>query len=468
MLASVPIRWRLTLAFVVAMTIVLGAMLFFIYDRTASDADAEIDGQLGVDVTAAVAAVRDDGDDLGDPVHDPIQQLSPDGFVQVIGPNSTVVGATDGVVDSLPVLPRERILELSRGELDNIDVPAPEGEDGSYRLVAQRTQDDGVRYYVVAGTSLADRDETLSSLRRMLLIGGPLALLISALIAYRAIGAALRPVEAMRGRAAAITESDPGQRLPVPPADDEIADLGRTLNEMLDRLESAIERERRFVADASHELRTPLSILRTEVDLALATGRDPSELRAALESAGEEVDRLSRLAEDLLLIARADSGRLPVRLERFDAAELAGRVLDRLPAERTRPRLEVEVGMKLEGDPLRLEQVLGNLLDNAERYAGGAELVQVRSESGAASIHVLDRGEGFPSDLEGRAFHRFAQADADRASGGAGLGLAIVELIARAHGGSAGVEAREGGGSDVWIEWPAEPAPSGADVPAPA
>src|SRR5215204_3338845 len=133
----------------------------------------------------------------------------------------------------------------------------------------------------------------------------------------------------MRARAAKIEASDRGARLPVPPADDEIGRLGKTLNAMLDRIEAAFARERTFVADASHELRTPLAILKTELELALSRGRTNEELTEALRSASEETDRLVALAEDLLVIARSDQGRLPIRAEELRAAELLERVRDR-------------------------------------------------------------------------------------------------------------------------------------------
>ena len=157
-------------------------------------------------------------------------------------------------------------------------------------MIAARSQDDGVRYAIIVGASLQERDQALASLSRLLLIGGPIALLLAALAAYWVARAALGPVDAMRRRAAEISDDDPGQRLPVGPADDEISELATTLNSMLAGLEEAIERERRFVADASHELRTPLTILKAEIDLALEEGRSPSELRSALVSGGEEVD----------------------------------------------------------------------------------------------------------------------------------------------------------------------------------
>ena len=154
-----------------------------------------------------------------------------------------------------------------------------------------------------------------------LLVAAPLALLLASLAGYGLAAAALRPVEAMRRRAAAVSATAPG-RLPVPPSRDEISRLATTLNEMLERLEAAFEHERRFVADASHELRTPLALLRTELEVALRRPRSADELEATLRSAAEETERLSRLAEDLLLIARADQGALPIRREHVAAEDV--------------------------------------------------------------------------------------------------------------------------------------------------
>ena len=153
--------------------------------------------------------------------------------------------------------------------------------------------------------------------------------MLATLAGYLLAGAALRPVEAMRRRAAAITAATPGSRLPVPAANDEIARLAETLNDMLGRLEAALRHEQRFVSDASHELRTPLALLRTELELALRRTRTHDELEAAVRSAAEETERLTRLAEDLLLVARADHGELPVRRERIHARELLERVASR-------------------------------------------------------------------------------------------------------------------------------------------
>ena len=326
------------------------------------------------------------------------------------------------------------------------------------RLLATPVEREGEPLVVVVGVSTEDKKENLASLAFQLAIGGPIALLLASLAGYGVASAALRPVEAMRAKAAAISEHAQGERLPVPDGDDEIARLGATLNEMLARLETALTRERTFVADASHELRTPLAILKTELELALRRGRSPEELQAALRSAAEETDRLAQLAEDLLAIARADRGGLPIRAEPLDSAELLAGV-----GRRFAPRLEqagrsvvVEPapGVRVSADGLRLEQALGNMVDNAVRHGEGRISLSGTALNGQLELHVRDEGGGFPPEFIGAAFERFARADHARARGGSGLGLAIVQAIARAHGGEAHAANSPGGGADVWIELP--------------
>jgi two-component system, OmpR family, sensor kinase len=310
---------------------------------------------------------------------------------------------------------------------------------------------------VVVGASLEGRAEALESLLGQLLVGGPIALLLSSLLAYGLAAAALRPVESMRREAEAVSAAEPGRRLPLPPSHDEIARLGTTINRMLGRLEAALARERRFVSDASHELRTPLAALHIELELALRRERTPEELRNALRSAAEETERLAHLAEDLLVLARAGGGQLPVRPEPLPAAGLLADVRERYgrrAAEAGRP-LEVQADdrLRLSVDRLRAEQALGNLVENALRHGGGRILLQAHRHDGRIELHVRDQGQGFPPDFIGHAFEPFSRADPARACGGAGLGLAIVELIARAHGGGAHA-ANLDDGTDAWLDLP--------------
>jgi len=313
---------------------------------------------------------------------------------------------------------------------------------------------------VVVGSSIEENQEALASLALLLSIGGAIALALASLAGYGVAAAALRPVEAMRGKAAAISESAPGERLPVPAARDEVARLGATLNAMLDRLEGALARERTFVADASHELRTPLAILKTELELALARGRTPEELQGALASAAEETDRLGRLAEDLLIIGRSDQGELAITTAVVDPADLLADVQRRFDALVRRAGRSVTADgttrVQIAADRPRLEQALGNLLENALHHGEGMIRLSVLRCEGHVELHVRDEGPGFPDEFIAEAFERFTRTDRARPLGGSGLGLAIVQAIARAHGGEAHAANSPGGGADVWIELPAE------------
>ena len=309
---------------------------------------------------------------------------------------------------------------------------------------------------VVIGDALRERDAGLASLRRLLLIALPLALLVTAFAGYEVAGGALRPVERMRSRAAAISASRPSERLPVPEARDEIGALGRTLNEMLDRLEAALARERRLVSDASHELRTPLTTIRAELELALRGERDAAELRAAIASADEEARRMSRLADDLLVLARSDQGRLPLRPEPCPAQELLAAAVRRseaafAPTGRSITATDGGAAMVL-ADPDRVAQALDNLIANSLVYGGGPVQLTSAEREELVELHVLDRGAGFSEEFLPFAFERFSRAAGGRQ--GTGLGLAIVAAIARTHGGRVAARNRPGGGADVWLTLP--------------
>jgi signal transduction histidine kinase len=234
--------------------------------------------------------------------------------------------------------------------------------------------------------------------------------------------------------------------------------LGETLNDMLDRLEAGLARERRLVADASHELRTPLAALRTELELALRRSRTHQEQEAALRSAHEEAERLTRLAEDLLALSRADVGLMSLRPSQHDVRELLTQVARRFDSRARAANRALDVVVARErvivADRLRLEQALSNLVDNALRHGRGAVRLSTRERESEIELHVTDDGPGFPPDFLTHAFERFSRLDEARSRGGTGLGLAIVEATARAHGGSAHADNRPGGGADVWMAIP--------------
>jgi signal transduction histidine kinase len=327
----------------------------------------------------------------------------------------------------------------------------------------------GADRVVVVGTSLERRAQARSALVRVAALAGPAVLLLAVAAGYGVAFLALRPAAAMRRRAAAVTAGGSGQRLPVPRARGELASLGRTLNDMIERLERALARERMLVADVGHELRTPLAIARAEVELALRPDAPREELAEALRSVGEEVERLVRLSDDLLVLARADHQALRLERRRIAVPELLERVGDR--ARRASGgalavSTEATPGVEVEADSLHVEQALSNLVTNSSRY--GASRVRIWSsvqDGGAIGLHVSDDGPGFAEDFLPRAFDRFARGT-DARTGGCGLGLAIVDVIARAHGGTAGARNVRPRGADVWIALPrAEARPAG---PSPA
>jgi two-component system OmpR family sensor kinase len=415
-MSRLPIRLRLTLAFALAMAGVLAATGAFLYFRLAASLDEGIDENLEVLFEQAAADVQ-----RGRPIGDtPIP--ADERFIQVIAP--------DG-----------RVLETT-----------PRGFDGPARTLERPVVSPEGRVVVVVGASLEDRNETLRGFLAELLLIGPAALLVASLLGYALATAALRPVEAMRSEAAAISAAEPGRRLPLSRARDEIRRLGETLNAMLGRLEGALERERGFVADASHELRTPLALLKTELELAIRHPRSAGEHEQALRSAADETDRLIRLAEDLLVLARSDQGRLALRREPVAVAELLGNVARRFGGSvSARPAPD---GLTLVGDEVHLAQALGNLVDNALRHGARAVELTAVSENGAVELHVLDDGPGFPPEFLPRAFERFSRPDEARSGAGAGLGLALAQAIAVAHGGSAAAANRSGRGADVWLAIP--------------
>jgi signal transduction histidine kinase len=454
LLARVPIRLRLTLVFAAAMATVLAGMGLFLYLRVGAALDATIDQSLRGRADDVATLVRQPGSGLREAGGNRLAEQG-ESVAQLLAPDGAVLDSTPQLGDR-PLLTDQQLTRAAAATIvvERASVP---GSDDPVRLLATPVQAQGGRLLVVVGASLEGRAEALESLLGQLLVGGPIALLLSSLLAYGLAAAALRPVESMRREAEAVSAAEPGRRLPLPPSHDEIARLGTTINRMLGRLEAALARERRLVSDASHELRTPLAALRIELELALRRERTPEELRNALRSAAEETERLAHLAEDLLVLARAGGGQLPVRPEPLPAADLLADVRERYArraAEAGRP-LEVQADdrLRLSVDRLRAEQALGNLVENALRHGGGRILLQAHRHDGRIELHVRDQGQGFPPDFIGHAFEPFSRADPARAGGGAGLGLAIVELIARAHGGGAHA-ANLDDGTDAWLDLP--------------
>jgi two-component system, OmpR family, sensor kinase len=439
-----PIRTRLTLVFAGLSLVVLGvagAALLIGFraelDRTIDQGLASRAASIGVDPRAGVAAIP-----AGD-----------EAFAQFVG--------ADGTVESSINLPPDALLPLA--VLRSLD-----GEtffDRSVRTVEERAParllaipaEDGS--WLVVGVGVEDQQEAVARLGSLIAVGGPIVLLALSALGWLLAGAALRPVEELRSEAAAISTSEPGGRLPVPETGDELQRLAETLNGMLDRVHDALDRERRFVDEASHELRTPLGVLKAEVDLALKEPRSHDELVAALRSIAQETERLRRLTQDLLVLARSDRGRLPVHRTEVDVSSVVERVAGEFEERASRAGVRVRIagsGVRARVDPDRIRQAVENLLDNALRHTGRGGTVDVETHLDGSRLRLVvsDSGSGFPPDLLDRAFEPFARSDGGRAADGAGLGLTIVRAVAEAHGGSATARNHEGGGAAVSLELP--------------
>jgi heavy metal sensor kinase len=451
LLRRLPIRLRLTLAFALAMAVVLAVTGAFLYYRLAGSLDETLNESLEGRAAELAPRVATDSTDFAN-----WGAGSDEILAQVLEPGGGVGDATSNV-GGRPLLATDERDRATQAPLvvERRDVP---GADGSARLLAAPVDSPNGRSVLVLGVSLEERDEALRGFLGELFLIGPAALLLASLLGYGIATAALRPVEAMRVEADAVSGAEPGRRLPLPRSRDEISRLGETLNAMLGRLESTLERERSFVADASHELRTPLALLKAELDVALRRPRSKEELEEALRSAAVETDRLAQLAEDLLVLARSDRGKLLLRTEATSARDIAARVAERFThrAQAVNRTIEVDASTDIElvADGRRVEQALGNLVDNALRHGGGAIRLAAAERNGAVELHVVDEGAGFPPEFLPHAFERFTRADEARTLGGSGLGLAIAEVIAKAHGGSAHAVNRDGAGADVWLSLP--------------
>ena len=451
-MSRVPIKLRLTLFFALATAVVLAASGLFVYARVSSDLSRGLDQELRSRAQDLSALTLRSGSLRA--TASPFVEHG-ETFAELVRADGSVLDST-ATIGSAPLLTRAQLVQGLRGPTF-VDRPSVPGLDEPARMLAVPLERQGKPLVLVVGATRENRAETLRSLRDAFLVGAPIALLVAALGGYVLAGAALRPIEAMRRRAAEISTSSLDERLPVPAANDEVARLGQTLNEMLARIEDGLSRERRFVSDASHELRTPLAMLKVELELALRRARSPEELERSIRAAAEETDRLSRIADDLLLLARAEQGRLPIQAEPTDLVDVLETVSSRFDsrAETENRILAVDAGDApvVKVDRLRLEQALGNMVDNAFRHGRGPITLAAEVRSSTAELHVLDEGPGFPAAFERVAFERFSRAAAPGEEG-SGLGLAIVDTIASAHAGRVQAANRPRGGADVWISLP--------------
>jgi signal transduction histidine kinase len=443
-MGSIRVRATAAAVLVVGVTLVVAsiAMLMLLERslranvRTTAESRAEaIADDLARAETSGRIAVEDEDDE----------------FVQVLDADG------DPVMASANLSNRPALAVLQPGESRIVgSVPF---EDGSFLAVGVAASDANGQLTVVLGRSLETVVETHREVAVLLAVGVPLLLVVVGFVTWMVAGRVLAPVDAIRREVEAISVKELHRRVPDPPGRDEIARLASTMNSMLERLEQAAVRERRFVSDASHELRSPVAAIRQHAEVALSHP-DRTTTGELAETVLEEDVRLQRIVEDLLLLTRVDEGTLQLRRLPVDLDDLMFEEAARLRAA-TALRIDsagVSAG-RVVGDRGRLERLVRNLTDNAARHAASEIRLALRGDDGRVVLEIDDDGPGVPSEQRTAVFERFTRLDdaRDRQHGGAGLGLAIVAEIAAAHGGSASVVDAPSGGARFVVVLPAGP-----------
>jgi two-component system OmpR family sensor kinase len=467
--ASLSLRLRLTLWYGGLVALSLLAFATFLYVVLRANLERQVDealrlraAEIGRSVSPGPEGVLDAAD-LGPGQLRPLsieQAVGPDVYVQVLDHRARLVGDSGS---QLPIDP-ETVLAALDGRETLVSLPLA-GERTIRQLTRPLLLDGQAVGVIQVGETLDALEATLEEVRDILILGSAIVLLVAGAGGLLLGGRALAPVRRVSATARRIAVTgDYRQRLPARRAPDEVSELMATFNALIERVESTLEQQRRFLADTSHELRSPLTVMRANLGF-LWRETDPETRAECLREAEAEAARMSRLVNDLLLLSQAEADeflkRAPLALDRLvmEVAEQAEAQAD----SRTVQIGPLEAASTL-GDHDRLKQLLWNLVENALRHtqAGGTIRLSVRSREGWAELAVADDGVGISPAHLPRIFERFYRVDhaRSRSTGGAGLGLAIVKHIAEAHGGSVSVESTVGRGSVFTVRLPAEPRPA--------
>ena len=432
-----PIRSRFSLRLRLAVVFLFGSLVVVL--TSAVLLYVNLSGELNATLNAGLSARVDDIDAATGSGTQLVRQQEE--FAQVIGEDGQVVAAS-------ATLDPKRELAAALKHRVAFDRRVP-GLGDHARLLAVPDTYRGRSVVDVVGASRESARRAQHRLGLLLVLAGPALVGIATAGGWALTLAALRPVAHMTKEAKRISLSEPGRRLPLPPGRDEIAQLGRTLNDMLASIEASFAHERAFVDDASHELRSPLAVLRGELELALAEPGDAAETEQTLRSALEEAQRLQRLADDLLVLARTGRSEPVVPRGNVSPRPIADLVAGRLSSVSTGPHVVV-VGEAAHAqiDREDLDRVLTNLIGNAWRFARHEVRVEVSRRGDMTEVTVADDGPGFPQALLPVAFDRFSRGDSARGrrAGGAGLGLAIAAALVEASGGTISAS------NDSWSE----------------
>jgi signal transduction histidine kinase len=451
-LGTVRVRTTLVAVAVAGLAMAVGALVLVAVLRDTLTREVGTAARLRAqDVASALALDPTGRGSLA--VDDPEEWI-----IQVLDQGGRVVAASENAQALAPVA------RLPPGESAEVEAPAGGPvEEGEFLAVATGADTPLGPRTVVVARSTETVTEATAAVAGLLAIGLPLLLAVVAVTTWVVVGRALAPVEAIRSEVDAISATALHRRVPDPPADDEIGRLARTMNRMLERLERAQARQRRLVSDASHELRSPVAAIRQHAEVALAHP-DRTTTSELAETVLVEDLRLQRLAEDLLLLTRADEHTLGLRRRPVDLDDL---VFDEARRLRGVSGLRVDTTAvsagRVDGDAAGLRRVLRNLGDNAVRHAGTQVAFSVAERDGVVRLRVDDDGPGIPEADRKRVFERFVRLDHARArdDGGSGLGLAIVAELVAAHGGTVAITPSPIGGTRVEVTLPRLPDPGG-------
>ncbi|HWT26028.1 MAG TPA: ATP-binding protein [Solirubrobacteraceae bacterium] len=454
---NLPIRVRLTAWYAALLAVILVALGSFVVLQLSADLRDRVDSDVRRAAQGIANGYAEDGP--GELVQFARTAL-PRGAsaVQVLDRGGRVLVAFGAADADTPLVPMEVRSDALLG--DSSVVPIEAGRPPShYRAYVVPVRRLGRRHVLVVAESVREAEAPTRRVLALLLLAGPAALAATALVGWWLARKALLPVDRMASAADAIEIDRLDERLAVPRARDELGHLAETLNAMLERLEYGVMEKRRLVADASHELRTPLAVMRAELDVTLRSGELDDEAREVLESAREEVDRMSRTVDNLLTLAQVDEGRLALlrtRVDLADAVEAAARPLRPLAEHKG---VRVAVGgepAETHADLQHLQLALTNLIENAIKFTpeGGEVRVSAWTAGDEVGVTVEDDGPGIPAEARAHVFDRFYRVDRARGRGGSGLGLAICDEIARAHGGRIDVAGEEGRGSTFSLTLP--------------
>ena len=457
---SLPIRVRLTAWYAALLAIIIIGLGSFIVLQLRTDLRQDHDRELDAATDHMAAAFEDEG---REDFRDIAQTLLPRTGSAAQTLTQKGVDLRYGRAAALRPMVSPEVRDAALAGEARVFTERLGATRQDYRISVRPVMEGTQRRVLVVAESLKPVEDSVRRVLVLLLLAGPVALAATALAGYWLASKALRPVERMTSNAREISIDRLHERVTVPRAADELGRLAVTLNAMLDRLERGVREKHRLIADASHELRTPLAVMRAELDVSLRDAELAPEAREVLESAREEVDRMSRTVDNLLTLAQVDEGRLELLTTRASLREvIEGAVRPLRPlAEARGVELIVEAtDVEAQADPQRLHQALSNLVENALKFtpSGGTVRVHDWRTGDEVGITVTDDGPGIPPEARAHLFDRFYRVDGarSRAVGGSGLGLAICREIALAHGGHVWVESEEGQGSSFSLALPAD------------